>query len=156
MNKTSLINAIIEQLQTQLKTAEAALKMAADTATHKETVAENKYDTFGLEASYLAHGQQQRVAETLLAIQRFEALQSRCKETHQEVGIASIVQLENDDNETLYFFIAEDAGGLKIHWQEKTIMVISAHAPLCKQMLGKGLHDDVMHRQQNFFIADLH
>lgn len=156
MNKKPLIKAIIQQLQTQLKTAKSALKMAADTATHKETVAENKYDTFGLEASYLAHGQQQRVADTLLAIQRFEDLQYRCKQSHEEVGIASLVKIENDNNEQQYFFIAEDAGGLKIDWQEKHITVISADAPLCKQMLGKSVDDDVLHQQQNYFIAELY
>ena len=40
--------------------------------THEENIAENKYDTLGLEAAYLAQGQAQRVNECYLSIQQFE------------------------------------------------------------------------------------
>lgn len=155
MNKKNLIDAILQQLQQQLHTAEAALKMAADTATHKETVPENKYDTFGLEASYLAHGQQQRVADTQLAIQSFEQLLLRCTENHSTVGIGSFLTLENKVENQQYFFIASAAGGLKVFSQGKSITVLSAEAPLCIQLLGKQIDDDVQFREHSYFISDI-
>jgi hypothetical protein len=40
--------------------AEQAVRAAHETATHEENIAENKYDTLGLEAAYLATGQARR------------------------------------------------------------------------------------------------
>ncbi len=63
MNKKEIHDAITKALLNRFKTAELAAKQAHQAATGDESVAENKYDTFGLEASYLAHGQSQRVIE---------------------------------------------------------------------------------------------
>ena len=66
MNKTNVIKTIIALLEVQYQTAIDAAKEAHSTATDDETIAENKYDTFALEASYLAHGQSQRVIAKII------------------------------------------------------------------------------------------
>ncbi|NRB38433.1 MAG: transcription elongation factor GreAB [Pseudomonadales bacterium] len=159
MFKTDLILAIIEQLHQQLDSAMSALKMAADTATHKETVAESKYDTFGLEASYLAHGQQQRVAETQLSIQSFQQLlKTTKKQAAETVEIASLVLLQEEDKSPAtqkWFFIANSAGGLKLEFNAKTITVISQDAPLTAKLLGKEIDDDIVLADKHYFISQL-
>ena len=61
MNKTTVHQLIIDKLRIDLDVAERAAQTAYETATHEENVAENKYDTLGLEASYLATGQARRM-----------------------------------------------------------------------------------------------
>ena len=56
MNKAKLHQTIITALNVVLETSKKAAIQAHETATNGETVAENKYDTFALEASYLAAG----------------------------------------------------------------------------------------------------
>ena len=63
VNKQSVLQCIVEKLQVDLDVAVRAAQTAYETATHEENIAENKYDTLGLEASYLAAGQARRVEE---------------------------------------------------------------------------------------------
>ena len=62
-SRSEIEEAVLQALSNVHQDAINAAKRAHDTATGTESVAENKYDTFGLEASYLAHGQSVRVAE---------------------------------------------------------------------------------------------
>ena len=60
MDKSLLQQQVLERLAEDLLQAEQAARAAHETATHEESVAENKYDTLGLEAAYLATGQVRR------------------------------------------------------------------------------------------------
>ena len=54
MNKHAVLQLILEKLTVDLDIVQRAAQTAYETATHEENIAENKYDTLGLEASYLA------------------------------------------------------------------------------------------------------
>jgi len=142
-NKSSLRKLIINALKEDLDTASKAANTAKETATSKETVAENKYDTFGLEASYLAHGQSIRANELASAIEHYANLPFKqfCKKDN--VDVTALITLETDNNTTKHFFLGPEAGGLKIHWQGKDIMVITPNTPLGRQLLGKQLDDTI-------------
>ena len=60
MNKHAVLQLILEKLSVDLDIAQRAAQTAYETATDEENIAENKYDTLGLEASYLAAGQANR------------------------------------------------------------------------------------------------
>src|SRR5690606_40067799 len=83
MDKTRIQTLIVDRLQADLVIARDALKASHEAATHAESKAENKYDTRGLEAAYLADGQRRRVHEIETALVRSEEhtseLQSREK-----------------------------------------------------------------------------
>ena len=68
MNKYAVHTLILEKLGVDLDIAQRAAQTAYETATHEENIAENKYDTLGLEASYLATGQARRVEEIKQAL----------------------------------------------------------------------------------------
>ena len=68
MNKRALIKKIIAQLASGLDAYVRAARAAHAEATHEQSRAENKYDTRGLEASYLARGQSQQAAEIEAAV----------------------------------------------------------------------------------------
>ncbi|MGQ2958069.1 hypothetical protein [Agrobacterium sp.] len=56
MDKFLLQEQVLKRLAESLLQAEQAVQAADETATHEESIAENKYDTLGLEAAYLATG----------------------------------------------------------------------------------------------------
>src|SRR4051812_25729481 len=62
-DKAELVAELIAQLGDALAAAQRAHAAAIEGATHTEARAENPKDTRGLEQSYLARGQAQRVAE---------------------------------------------------------------------------------------------
>ena len=61
--KAALLKQLAAKLEAELATIRAAAQATHAAATHPDAKAENKYDTRGLEASYLAGAQQERVAE---------------------------------------------------------------------------------------------
>jgi hypothetical protein len=63
MEKLLLQKQVLERLAEDLLLAEQAVRAAHETATHEENIAENKYDTLGLEAAYLATGQARHAEE---------------------------------------------------------------------------------------------
>ena len=142
-NKESLRKLIVDALTTDFETANNAANTAKETATSKETVAENKYDTFGLEASYLAHGQSIRAIELAEAVERYKSLPFKQFDEHDNVEITALVTLETENKGNKYFFLGPEAGGLKLHWEDKDIMVITPSTPLGRQLLEKQLDDTV-------------
>src|SRR3954452_6187110 len=63
MDKRRLIETIQAHLAEELATLMQAAKAAHEAATHEESKPEDQYDTRGLEASYLARGQAERLAQ---------------------------------------------------------------------------------------------
>ena len=72
MNKNALIKKIVNRLTEELEIYFRAAMASRAEATHEQSKAENKYDTRGLEASYLARGQSKQAAEIQGAIAAFE------------------------------------------------------------------------------------
>ncbi|MAY41639.1 MULTISPECIES: GreA/GreB family elongation factor [unclassified Neptuniibacter] len=143
MNKRDLLQHIIKQLEAVHQNAIAAAERAHSSATDKENVAENKYDTLGLEAAYLAEGQSRRVAECEEELKAFQRLLGSVKDEPEEIKIGSFVTLEDEQGVVKNIFLAVCAGGLKINYQSKEVMLVTASAPLGKALLGLGIDDEI-------------
>lgn len=136
MNKPDLIKKIVAQLAQGLALYYHAARAARDEATHEQNKAENKYDTRGLEASYLARGQSRQAAETEKDIQQFESLVVRPFEPEEPIGLGALVELESKDGRSFYF-VGPRAGGTEVVLDENEVLVITAQSPLGQQLLGK-------------------
>ena len=77
IKKSDLIERIIEALNESLAVLEKAARAAHDEATHESSKAENKYDTRGLEAAYLAGGQARQAREILESIKVYGSLSEK-------------------------------------------------------------------------------
>src|SRR5882672_4990061 len=77
MNKRALIQKIMAKLTSELEVYFRAAQASRAEATHEQSKAESKYDTRGLEASYLARGQSKQAAELETSIAEFEKLDAR-------------------------------------------------------------------------------
>ena len=116
IDKNLLILQIIADLNSAIQTALAAADDARATATNKENVAENRYDTLGLEAAYLAHGQSERVMQLNAALEAFQNLKI-APDIHSIVMIGSLVTLLDDSNAQRDVFVGPSAGGRVINFE---------------------------------------
>ncbi len=136
MNKRALVKKIVTQLTGDLEVYFRAAQAAHAEATHEQNKAENKYDTRGLEASYLAHGQSRQAQETKAAMAAFETLTTRKFGIGEPIDLGALVELEQKSERTLYF-IGPKAGGTEVVHDGREILVITPRSPLGEQLQGK-------------------
>ena len=136
MNKRALIQRIVAKLTSELEVYFRAAQASRAEATHEQSKAENKYDTRGLEASYLARGQSRQAAEIETAIAEFEKLESRRFAAGESIGVGALVELEMGA-ETSFYFIGPRAGGTEVVQDTREVLVITPQSPLGAQLLEK-------------------
>src|SRR5690606_3070955 len=137
VDKAQLLQAILERLRDDLALAQRAAQTAYETATDEENIAENKYDTLGLEASYLAAGQAKRVEEIRQALGAFQQLQPRSFEVERGIQLGALVSLMDAAGVEQQLFLGPDGAGLRLQLDDQAITVITARSPLGQTLLGK-------------------
>jgi len=143
IDKQQLHSAIIAALQALVDNARQAVDRAYEAATHEENIAENKYDTLGLEASYLTQGQARRLAECEADLMRYQALPVKAFAEDDTVAVGALLQVVDQQDRVQTFFLGPAAGGVKVRLHEHDIVIITASAPLGKALLGSHLGDEV-------------
>ncbi|MGZ0706049.1 GreA/GreB family elongation factor [Pseudomonas piscis] len=143
MNKQSVYRLVLQQLQDDLDVAVRAAQTAYETATHEENVAENKYDTLGLEASYLAAGQSRRVEEIRQALSLWQNLVLRSDNPQSGIQIGTLLGLEDEDGHEQWLFLGPDGAGLKVQVVGQLVTVITPRSPMGQGLLGKFEDDEV-------------
>ena len=143
MNKQSVCQLILQQLRDDLEVAVRAAQTAYETATHEENIAENKYDTLGLEASYLATGQARRTAEIRQALLTYQQMVLRDYDPARGIQVGCLVTLEDEDGQQRLLFLGPEGAGLKIGEGDALVTVITPRAPLGQQLVGKRIDDEV-------------
>ena len=143
MNKSRVIKTITKMLEQRFDTAATAARQAYEAATDKESVAENKYDTFGLEASYLAHGQSQRVLDCENDLKRFLGMEFKSFQADDPIAMGALVGLIDDAGKSLTCFISPCAGGQTFKGEGISGMLITPSSPLGKSIIGSLLEDEI-------------
>lgn len=146
MDKSQLHLLILDTLRADLANAERAALAAHEAATHEENIAENKYDTLGLEASYLAAGQARRVEELRQALSRWQNLVVRPFDEQRGIELTALVWLADAQGEEQCLFLGPDGAGMKIRLDNQEVRVISPRAPIGQSLPGLGPGDDVVVR----------
>ena len=136
MDKRALIKKIVAQLESELALLTKAARSAHAEATHESSKAENKYDTRGLEASYLARGQSKQAAEAVQAIEDFKALPVRAFGPADGIDIGALVELTSKKECSVYF-IGPRAGGTEVVQEKREVLVLTPQSPLGQQLLGR-------------------
>ncbi len=137
MEKTEILRLIEERLKSDLAQATEAALESAESATHEESRSEGKYDTRGLETSYLASGQARHaieLRESLAAIKNFRP-PAFSKSDPVALG-ALVATLSAQGRET--YFLAPGMGGIDIPDENgSAITVVTSKSPVGGQLLGK-------------------
>ncbi|WP_460556161.1 GreA/GreB family elongation factor [Comamonas piscis] len=143
MDKSLLQQQVREQLAADLLQVEQALSAAHEAATHEENIAENKYDTLGLEASYLATGQARRAEAIRQAMVHWRLFCPQPYSASKGIQLGALVCLLGADEKQQLVFLGPEGGNMKLVIGADTIQVISSQAPLGKALLGKAEGDEV-------------
>jgi len=135
VDKHAVIEKIVARLTEELALYTKAARTAFAEATDEQSRAENKYDTRGLEASYLARGQARQVAELEQTINQFRALPVREFAPGAPMEVGALVELVAD-RERSFFLLGPRAGGTEVEHDGHEITVITPQSPLGGQLLG--------------------
>lgn len=141
LNKEVIRTQIIAQLEHDQALLLKASKDAHNAATDSESIAEDKYDTRGLEASYIAQGQANRAQDIRGALNQFSSLQLKNFRENEAIRLTALVELEAGDGRRRLVFLGPSAGGLQILADGQTVMVITPASPLGRELLGKKCGD---------------
>jgi len=136
VNKATLVKKIIGRLTENLELLQKAAQASHAEATHESSKAENKYDTRGLEAAYLAGGQARQAKEIQDSITSYESLTTRQFSTGDPIDLTAVVDLKTDGALSTYF-VGPKAGGLEIEHGGREIFVITPQSPLGKNLIGR-------------------
>jgi transcription elongation GreA/GreB family factor len=137
MDKFLLQQQVLERLAEDLLQTEQAARAAHESATHEENIAENKYDTLGLEAAYLATGQARRAEAIRQAIGHWRQFRPHPYDASKGIQLGALVCLVDSGGRQQHLFLGPDGGSMKLVSGDRLVQVISSAAPLCRAMLGK-------------------
>jgi transcription elongation GreA/GreB family factor len=135
MTKRDLLARILAKLSAELEAITTAALATHAEATDEENKAEDKYDTRGLEASYLAHGQSKAAEEAAQAVAQFSALPVRDFAPGEPISLGALVRLEGRG--TGCYFVGPRAGGTEIEAGSEAVLVITPQSPLGRQLMGR-------------------
>ncbi len=136
MKKADIIKKIVASLTENLLNVERAARASHSEATHESSKPENKYDTRGLEAAYLAGGQAKQARDLAESIQIYNALPIKKFMPGAVIDISALVEVESNGTKNL-FFVGPKNGGLEITHSNKEICVITPQSPLGSMLMGR-------------------
>lgn len=155
----AILDAIIQQLESDLATALAASERAHQTATDKENIPENKYDTLALEAAYLAHGQSKRIEELHKSLLCYQKLSLPTFTNQTPIQLGALVTLEDVYGTEQCLFLGPDAGGLQLEHLQQKVMVVTPKTPMGKALVGCLIGDEISmvlaNETKRYFVIDV-
>ena len=138
MEKPAVIEKIIEAMEAQLKTVQSAAEAAHSGATHEDAIQKGKYETHGLEMSYLAGSHYERAQRLALEIETLRLTPMIQFDKEAEVTQGALIGLESDGIKSIIYLSLIGAGTVV-----EDIKVLSPKAPLGQELLGCTLGDEV-------------
>lgn len=143
MNKSSLRDAILAQLRSELALQTSAALLARDEAISEESRAENKYDTHSQEAAYLAEGQARQAAEVETSLEHYATLPLPEYTSDMAIGLGALVEVAPAAGQSTWYFLGPRAGGIELQVGNRRVLVVTPQAPLGRQLLGRHVGDYV-------------
>lgn len=135
MDKSELMKALLECMESQLRRHHAANKQASDGATNEESRAETKWDTCGLEASYLARGHALQFKELAAQVDELRSMSTVSFEG-KSIGMGAFVEVDMDGFQD-YFFLMHHGGGIELKLEMGIVTVITPESPVGAALKGK-------------------
>jgi len=141
--KTTILNRIIEEVETQIKNAERGrLNALEDSKAHKGAM-ESRYDTFKEEAQYLAGGYAARLVELGKTLDTLKSIRDYPPIVTEGSGYA-IIEVENlNDGSRVKYFLLPAGGGNTYEVEGEEITVLNIGAPLARAFIGSIAGDEV-------------
>ncbi len=166
MEKQPLVDQLLAELNARLA---RMLEAAGDTrqaATDGENKSENKYDTRGLEASYLAAGQAAQVEELTEAVRLLETTDFPEWDLDTPIASGALVEAEPEDSaaangdgggggDLLYYLLAPRGGGITLQAATGESVTVLAPGSALRQKLEGHRAGDLI-RDPDLLILDVY
>ncbi|MEM9227233.1 MAG: transcription elongation factor GreAB [Verrucomicrobiota bacterium] len=136
MEKRSVYEALVARMRDELEATVGAQQDAADYATNEEARAESKYDTQGVEASYLAAGQAAHARELADAVERLLGMEAELTAPCDAARQGALVQCQQG-RFTDWFYLAPVGGGEVLEIEGCEVTVITLQSPIGEALKGK-------------------
>lgn len=151
MDKSMLVAALINELRLRYDRAVSALSGAREAATGADTKAENKYDTRGLEASYLAAGQAEQADDLSRALHLVEQFDFPDFDLDDPIAIGALVETEQND-ELRHYLLAPAGGGIVLESHDGCpVTVLGPASPLASKLIGQ-VSGSILHDPEIFIL----
>jgi len=135
MDKQLILKSILAELEQDLHRQQSANRKAAENATDEEARAESKWDTQGLESSYLARGYAQQFALLSGQAKTLQGLELASFNT-QPIGLGALIECDFG-GETSHVFLLPCCGGMDLSVDDADITVVTPESPLGSALLNK-------------------
>jgi hypothetical protein len=135
MNKPMILKAVLAELEEELRRLLAANEQASAGATDSEARAETKWDTCGLEASYLARGHAEQFRTLAAQVGNLRGF-SPADFTGRPIGAGALVEVDSG-GEAMLFFLLHCGGGIELVVEGHEVTVITPESPVGAALLGK-------------------
>ena len=152
MDKQDIFQQVLTRLQDQCSTMQQAAQSSHDAATGSESKSEGKYDTRGLEASYLASAQAEQYENLKQAIHNLNGfiVSNGGEISHVQPG--NIVEVESGGY-IQHYFLLPSGGGVPLDYEGQDIITVTPDTPVYKAILGCNKGDLV--EEQDLVILDI-
>ncbi len=150
--KRELIENMLAHLASELESLRSSTAVVAQSATHEENRPENKYDTRGLEASYLAGAQSARMRELASTISQLEAMELRSFKPGDPIGPSALIEVEHQGKLTIYFLVTVGAG-IRMQVDGREIVSLTVSSPLGSRLLSK-IESDIVSLKTSHGVKD--
>lgn len=141
LDKEAVFHVLEAHLRRQLDETTAASRDAAAYATDEESRAESKWDTQGLEASYLAAGQASHARELAAALETLHRHRPELLAPQSTIGMGALVCCEADGM-LEYYYLVPIAGGHDLQPEDGfPVTAISLQTPVGTALCGKHAGD---------------
>ena len=152
--KLALLNQVITLLETDLETLSHAAAQTHRESTSAESKQEGKYDTRGLEASYLADAQAEQVVLLQENIIRLKTLEMEDDADIVKPGSIAILSSDSNDHQ---FFLLPAGGGIELQYEGQALTVITPESPIGALILGKTITDTLSTPQLgDVFVSEIY
>jgi hypothetical protein len=136
VDKNIILKILTDELSKNLELALKAAQATYDIATHEDNKAENKYDTRGLEASYLAGAQAERVRDLKETLGIVSGFKIKNFKPDEKIAVSALINLEISEKES-WILLMPKGGGQSISYEGQIIKVITPESPLGQSLVGK-------------------
>lgn len=154
--KQKLLHQVINLLEDDLKILRLSAAETHRSSTGDESKQEGKYDTRGLEASYLAEAQADKVRQLEESLHKLNSLVLKDDPDSVISGALVIVSSSETDLDS-QFFILPAGGGITLDYEGEPLIVITPGSPIGSALLGESI-GDVVHTEQlgEIFISEIY
>ena len=154
MDKGEILASIISELEKNLGVLYTSAQEAKEYSTSDQSKAENKYDTRGLEASYLAGAQSKRVEEFRKVLFQIQQMELRNFAEGDTISVSALVEVLVNGEDNKWFFVLPASGG-SMEYKGHKIQTLTLEAPLGEKLWKQSVGSVFDHNNNEYEVLSI-